>query len=80
MINYFRHTQINKNRWDDCIGRSLNRRVYAFSWYLDLVCPGWDAMIENDYERVFPLTHHQKWRVSYLAQPYVTQQLGIFSP
>ena len=80
MIHYLRHIQIDKNRWDECISASINRKVYAFSWYLDLVCPGWDAMIEDDYVSVFPLTHHHKWAISYLFQPYFTQQLGIFSP
>lgn len=80
MIIYLRHTQIDKTRWDDCISRSVNRRVYAFSWYLDLVCPGWDALAEDDYSIVFPLTHNRKWTINYLSQPYFAQQLGIFSP
>jgi hypothetical protein len=80
MIAYFRHNEIDKIRWDSCISRSLNRRIYAFSWYLDLVCPGWDALVEDDYASVFPLTHHRKWGISYLAQPFFTQQLGLFSP
>jgi hypothetical protein len=80
MINYLTHNQIDKSRWDDCIGRSQNRRVYAFSWYLDLVCPGWDALVADEYSSVFPLTHHRKWAISYLYQPYFTQQLGVFSP
>lgn len=80
MIKYLRHNQIDKLRWDDCIGKSLNRRVYAYSWYLDCVCPGWDALIDDDYRCVFPLTHYRKWGVSYLAQPYFAQQLGLFSP
>ncbi|MCX6266168.1 MAG: GNAT family N-acetyltransferase [Bacteroidetes bacterium] len=80
MINYLKHTQIDINRWNDCISKSINRRVYAFSWYLDIVSPGWDALVEGDYERVFPLTHKNKWGICYLAQPYFTQQLGVFSP
>ena len=80
MINYFRHIQIDKDRWDNCISKSLNRRVYAFSWYLDLVSPGWEALVEDDYKCVFPLTCRRKWATSYLAQPYFAQQLGIFSP
>jgi hypothetical protein len=79
MINYLTHNQVDKSRWDDCIGRSQNRRVYAFSWYLDLVCPGWDALVQDDYASVFPLTHNRKWMISYLFQPYFAQQLGVFS-
>ncbi len=79
MINYVRHIEIDKNRWDDCIRGAINRRVYAFSWYLDVVCPGWDALVEDDYISVFPLTHHHKWGIRYLYQPYFAQQLGVFS-
>ena len=79
MINYLYHTSIDKHRWDDCISRSLNRKVYAFSWYLDFVCPGWDALVEDDYTSVFPLTHNRKCGINYLFQPYFAQQLGIFS-
>jgi len=79
MITFLNHTGIDKHRWDDCISRSPNRRVYAYSWYLDIVCPGWNALVEDDYTSVFPLTCHRKWGISYLYQPYFTQQLGIFS-
>ena len=79
MIRYLKHTEVDTKRWDDCISRSLNRRVYAYSWYLDLVCPGWDALVEDDYTDVFPLTHNRKMGIRYLFQPYFTQQLGLFS-
>jgi len=80
MIQYLKHQAIDKNHWDECIRKSQNRRIYGFSWYLDLVCPGWEALVEDDYTYVFPLTGRSKWAVHYLFQPYFTQQLGIFSP
>jgi hypothetical protein len=80
MIHYLNHAGIDKNRWDDCIRKSYNRRIYAFSWYLDLVCPGWEALVEDDYVRVFPITGKRRWTISYLYQPFFAQQLGVFSP
>ncbi|MFZ4521366.1 MAG: GNAT family N-acetyltransferase [Bacteroidales bacterium] len=79
MIKYLRHPQIDKTLWDDCISSSANRRVYAFSWYLDLVSPSWDALVLDDYKAVFPLTHKRRWFLRYLAQPFFAQQLGVFS-
>lgn len=70
---------IDKRRWDDCIAKSFNGNVYAWSWYLDIVHPKWEALIENDYERVMPLTPKTKFGISYLFQPFFVQQLGIFS-
>jgi len=79
MIKYLTNREINKDRWDYCIKNSVNGIVYANSWYLDIVADGWCALIENDYERVFPLVSGQKWGIHYLYQPVFTQQLGVFS-
>ncbi len=79
MISYLRHNQIDKERWDSCVRNSVNSLVHGFSWYLDLVSPGWDALGEDDYLSVFPLTHNRKAGISYLAQPFFTQQLGVFT-
>ncbi|MEI6888799.1 MAG: hypothetical protein ACOYM0_02330 [Bacteroidales bacterium] len=79
MISYLKHHQIDKARWDECISRAINRRVYAFSWYLDVVSPAWEALIADDYTRVFPLTPGKKAGLPYLFQPFFTQQLGLFS-
>lgn len=61
--------------------QSVNGRVYAFSWYLDIMADNWDALIAGDetYETVFPLTYRTKLGVAYLYQPFFTQQLGVFS-
>jgi hypothetical protein len=79
MINFIRHNQIDIRKWNLCVSQSVNRRIYAFAWYLDEVCPGWDALVEDDYVTVFPLTHHRKFAINYLAQPFFAQQLGVFS-
>lgn len=79
MIKYLKHNQIDKKLWDACIRQAFNGNAYAVSWYLDLVHEGWEALIEDDYERVMPLTGAKKFGSSYLFQPYFTQQLGVFS-
>ncbi|REJ85211.1 MAG: hypothetical protein DWQ44_03870 [Bacteroidetes bacterium] len=79
MIKYFKHRDIDKQRWDDCVNRSANALVYANSFYLDVVSPGWDALVLNDYDAVFPLTHRKKYGIAYICQPPFTQQLGMFS-
>ena len=79
MIKYLTYNEIDKQRWDDCISNAFNGIIYAYSWYLDIVCPSWEALVEDDYERVFPLTVGKKSGVNYLFQPFFTQQLGVFS-
>ncbi len=79
MIHYLEHKNIDFAKWDQCIHRAVNRNVFANSWYLDIVSPAWDALVEDDYDVVFPLTHNRKFGISYLFQPFFTQQLGVFS-
>ena len=79
MIRYVINSKIDTEKWDNCIKLSFNGIVYAYSWYLDIVHENWDALIEDDYERVMPLPGSRKLGVSYLLQPYFVQQLGVFS-
>jgi len=79
MIYYIRHNDNDKDRWDECIQQAVNSRVFAYSWYLDIVSPGWDALVDEKWESVFPLTHRRKGGINYLFQPFFTQQLGLFS-
>jgi hypothetical protein len=70
---------VDKVRWDGCISQALNGNLYANTWYLDIVSPGWCALVEDDYDSVFPLTVASKAGFKYIMQPYFTQQLGLFS-
>jgi hypothetical protein len=79
VIRYLRHNEIDRVKWDRCIAGSVNELIYAYSWYLDVVSPGWDALVEAGYESVMPLTWNKKFGFHYLYQPYFTQQLGLFS-
>lgn len=78
MIRYLTHNQIDKQRWDDCIEHSSDGLVYVWSWYLDVVHPGWEALVEDDYESVMPLAGNKKFGVNYLFQPFFTQKFGVF--
>lgn len=79
MINYLIHNEIDKTKWDICINTSQNCHVYALSWYLDIVSPGWEALVEDDYKAVMPLTCKKRMGINYLIQPILSQQLGVFS-
>ncbi|VAW26447.1 hypothetical protein MNBD_BACTEROID04-1052, partial [hydrothermal vent metagenome] len=55
MIYYYKRNQIDIVKYDTCITKSINTRVYANSWYLDIVADNWDVLVLNDYEAVMPL-------------------------
>lgn len=78
-IRFLKNNQVNKQRWDDCIDHCPNGLIYAKSFYLDCVCPGWNALVHEDYDWVMPLTSRSKFGISYLYQPPFTQQLGVFA-
>ena len=82
MITYLTHDRIDKTRWDECIEHSVNGNVYAWSWYLDVVSPGWEALVEivdGNYLTIMPITRKRKFFIDYLCQPFFVQQLGVFS-
>jgi hypothetical protein len=79
MIRHFTHNEINLEKWDTCIENSCFETIYPYSWYLDLVSPGWEGLVRKDYEAVFPITWKKKYGINYIVQPVLSQQLGVFS-
>lgn len=77
-IKYIPYGQLDKMKWDSCITNADNGLIYAYSFYLDQMSRQWDALVLNDYEAVMPLTWNKKYGISYLYQPFLTAQLGVF--
>lgn len=81
MIRHLRHEEIDRPQWDALIERAPNGLIYALSWYLDIVSPGWAAFIKEEnghYVAVLPLPERRKFGIRYLQQPLFAQQLGLF--
>lgn len=78
MIRYLTHNQIDTRRWDECIAQSPDGNIYCWSWYLDVVHPDWEALVEDDYATVMPLAGNKKCGINYLFQPFFTQKFGVF--
>ena len=79
MIRFVKRNQIDEEKYNNCISKSLQSRVYAYSWYLDVVADNWGVLVQNDYEAVMPLPFQKKFLILYITQPFFTQQLGVFS-
>ena len=78
-ISYQKHKDIDVSKWDDCIQHSFNSTVYAFSWYLDLFCGEWDALVEGDYHSVMPLLYKRVLGRYIIYTPALIRELGVFS-
>jgi hypothetical protein len=79
MIHCIERKDLDVEKYDACIATSVQSRVYAFSWYLDIVTENWEVLVLNDYEVVMPMPWKQKYFLKYITQPFFCQQLGIFS-
>ena len=79
MIIHLKHDEIDRDRWDDCIRNTPGAKPYGYSWYLDIIVPGWEALTEDNYNSVFPLPGFRKYGIHYIATPAFLQQLGVFS-
>lgn len=78
-IRFIKNKEIDYQKWDQCIAHSPHGIAYAYSWYLDRICPSWDALIWGNYLYVMPLVNNSKVGIRYIYQPFFTQQLGVFS-
>lgn len=80
MIVYLKNNEINRKLWDGCMAASQTLKPYSYSWYLDIMAPGWEALIDDDYDSVFPVPARSRFGIKYIATPIFLQQLGAFSP
>jgi hypothetical protein len=72
------HQEIDKTLWDNLVDLSPISFPYWRSWYLDIVSPGWKAVIAGNYDFVLPLPYRKKGGIKYIFPPEFTQQMGVF--
>jgi hypothetical protein len=77
-IRLVSRTDIDVNKWDQCINLAPNGLIYAYSIYLDTLADNWEALVAGDYESVMPIPFRRKWGIKYAYHPVFVQQLGIF--
>lgn len=79
-IKYVKREDIDRVKWDSCVHYAINGNISGYTWYLDNICEQWDGLVEGDYESVMPLVWNDKWLgVKQIFQPFLAQQLGVFS-
>jgi hypothetical protein len=77
-VRFVSGNQIDRLKWDRCIGRALNGNICAYSWFLDIMCAGWSGLVAGDYAYIMPLPLNSRFGITYLLQPRFVQQLGVF--
>lgn len=78
-IQLLERKDIDTYKWNEVVANALDGRIYTQSNWLDIVNPGWKALVYGDYECIMPLPVKTKYHISYLSQPPFTQQFGLLT-
>ncbi|MDP4292167.1 MAG: hypothetical protein Q8908_13885, partial [Bacteroidota bacterium] len=78
VLEYISGNKIDREKWDRCIDQAVNGNICAYSWFLDIMCRGWDGIVADDYVFVMPLAVGRSFGIHYLLQPRFIQQWGVF--
>lgn len=79
MIRHLDHSAVEQYPWDEHLMRCSNKLWYIQRWVLDVVSPGWEALVDEEHGAMMPLTWRSRFGFDYLFQPYAIQQLGVFA-
>lgn len=79
-IRLLSRDEIDKVKFNSCVHYATNGNIFGYIWFLDQVAKDWVALVEDDYQSVFPLV----WRTDNfgrqnLYQPALMRELGIYS-
>jgi hypothetical protein len=77
-VEYTPGDQIDRDRWDRCIETAVNGNICGYSWFMDIMSPGWGGLIKDDYKYVMPVPVARRFGINYLLQPRFIQQCGVF--
>ncbi len=79
-IRFVKAEDIERPKWDGCVHYSPNGNIFGYAWFLNHVAKEWDALVEGDYQSVFPLVWRKgRLRGKELYQPHLMRELGIYS-
>lgn len=79
-IRFVPREEIDKVKFNSCVHYATNGNIFGYIWYLDFVAKEWDALVEGDYESVFPLVwRNTTFGKKELYQPDLMRELGIYS-
>lgn len=78
----FKRNQINENRWNNFIDQSPQAIIYGYTWYLDVICDEWLAIInlnaDGDWLAVMPIPVFKNYFLHRSYIPLLCQHLAIF--
>lgn len=79
MIRYLERAYIDDEKYNLCIEKSIQSRLSAYTWYLDIVAENWSILVLEDYKAVMPICWCKKGFIKYVYPPFWVLELGVFS-
>ena len=80
MIRKIKYSQIDFEKYENCLKNSVQDNFYAHKFNLDHLCESWEILVYGDYEFVMPVPTKKKYGFQFVITPLFCQQLGIFGP
>jgi len=78
----FNRNQIDDTQWNNFISQSPQNIIYAYTWYLDVVCEEWIAIVsfnaQNEWLSVLPLPIYKNYTICRSYIPVFCQYLAVF--
>lgn len=75
MYHYVKFDDLDKNKWNGTVHYAPNGNTFGYYWYLKAVLKEWDAIVEDDYESVYPIITTNLTKEEYSLLP----ELGPYS-
>jgi len=80
MIRKIRYSDIDFEKYSECLENSKQRKYSATKDFLDITSgKQWDLLVCNDYEAVMPVPFIRRFGCKLVINPKLCQQLGVFS-
>lgn len=79
MIRFLKRKEIDNYKWDECIAQSTDEQAFYYTWYLDTCCENWGALVDGNYETVFPFAYKSKLGIEYIHQAFFIRHFGVIS-
>lgn len=78
-LQKIKRKNLDIEKYSKALDNSLNYRIYAEYWYLDILTnEKWECWIYGDYEVIMPVPLQYKFGLKFVIQPTYCQQLGVF--
>jgi len=80
MIKRLQYSEIDFTKYNNCLENSVQRKYSATKEFLDITSgKQWELLVYKDYEAVMPVAYGKKFKLKFVHNPKLCQQLGIFS-